>query len=147
VSIAETSLVGTWKLLSREDMTSDGERRSEPILGSDPIAYLMYDAAGNFAVQFMRRNRGSKEGDAEQLPLGVANNSGAVNGYDAYFGRYNVAADGMVTQELVGALSPADVGKVVTRQCRVEDGKLVIELATMNGGERVTRTLRWERVG
>jgi hypothetical protein len=147
VSGSETSLVGTWKLLSREDMTSDGQRRTEPIMGSDPIAYLMYDAAGNFAVQFMRRDRGSKEDGDERLALGVANNSGAVNGYDAYFGRYTVGADGMVTQELVGALSPADVGKVVTRQCRVEDGKLVIELETMNDGERVTRTLRWERAG
>jgi Lipocalin-like domain len=147
MSITETSLVGTWKLLLREDTTSDGERRTEPILGSDPIAYLMYDAAGNFAVQFMRRDRQCGRGDAEQLPLGLTNNSGAVNGYDAYFGRYRVGADGVVTQELVGALSPADVGKVVTRQCRVEDGKLVIELDTMNDGERVTRTLRWERAG
>jgi Lipocalin-like domain len=147
MSITETFLVGTWKLLLREDMTSAGERRSEPTLGSDPIGYLMYDAAGNFAVQFMRRDRQCGRGDAEQLPLGVANNSGAVNGYDAYFGRYRVGADGAVTQELVGALSPADVGKVVTRRCRVEDGKLVIELKTMNNREEVTRTLRWERVG
>lgn len=51
---AEKSLVGTWKLLSREDVTSDGQQRTEPILGADPLAYLMYDAAGHFAVQFMR---------------------------------------------------------------------------------------------
>jgi hypothetical protein len=55
VAIAsETSPVGTWKLLSREDVTSDGQRRMEPKLGSDPVSYLMYDASGHFAVQFMR---------------------------------------------------------------------------------------------
>ena len=147
VSGSQTSLVGTWKLLSREDMTSDGQRRSEPNLGRDPIAYLMYDAAGNFSVQFMRRDRGSEQGDAGRLPLGAANNGVAVSGYDAYFGRYTVGADGTVTQELVGALSPGDVGKVVTRRYRVEEAELVIELETMNDGERVTRILRWERVG
>lgn len=34
------SLVGTWKLLSREDRTAGGERRIDPVMGADPIAYL-----------------------------------------------------------------------------------------------------------
>jgi hypothetical protein len=36
---------------------------------------------------------------------------------------------------------------VVTRHYRVEERDLVIELEVMNKGERVRRTLRWERVG
>ena len=132
VAIAsETSLVGTWKLLSREDVTSDGQKRTEPKLGSDPVSYLMYDASGHFAVQFMRRDRRSAQG---------------ADGYDAYFGKYSVA-DGTVTQELEGALSPSDVGKVVTRHFRVEGGDLVITLdATASDGVPVTRTLRWQRL-
>ena len=47
------SLIGTWTLLTRVEVTSDGHRRIDPILGPDPIAYLIYDAAGHFAVQFM----------------------------------------------------------------------------------------------
>ena len=144
---SETSLVGTWKLLSREDVTCDGRRRTDPILGTKPIAYLMYDAGGHFAVQFMRRDRGSAEAAAEQSRGGIANNSIAINGYDAYFGRYTVGADGTVTQELVGALSPGDVGKVVTRRFRINGAELVIDLeTTASDGESVTRTLRWQRV-
>ena len=144
---AGRSLVGTWKLLSREDVASDGQRRIDPILGLNPIAYLMYDAAGHFAVQFMRRDRGSGECVAERSPVGSANNSGAINGYDAYFGRYTVGADGTVTQELVGALSPGDVGKVVTRRFQTNGAELVIDLeTTASDGELVTRTLRWQRV-
>ena len=132
---AEKSLVGTWKLLSREDVTSDGQQRTEPILGADPLAYLMYDAAGHFAVQFMRRDR-------------TACASGAVNGYDAYFGRYTVADDSTVTQELIGALSPGDVGKIVTRRFQIKGAELVIALeTTASDGSVVTRTLRWQRVG
>jgi len=145
----ERSLVGTWELLSRGDVTSDGQRRIDPILGADPVAYLMYDAAGHFAVQFMRRNRGLADGSApERTLVGGTNNSGAVHGYDAYFGRYVLRSDGTVTQELVGALSPGDVGKVVTRRFQISCDELVIELATTaSDGVPVTRTLRWQRVG
>jgi hypothetical protein len=146
--VAEKSLVGTWKLLSREEVTSDGQRRTDPILGADPLAYLMYDAAGHFAVQFMRRDRTACGSTAEQLRVGHANNSGAVKGYDAYFGRYIVADDSTVTQELIGALSPGDVGKIVTRRFQIKGAELVIALeTTASDGEAVTRTLRWQRVG
>lgn len=131
-----TSLVGTWELLSREDVASGGQRRVEPNLGSDPVAYLMYDATGHFAVQFMRRDRQIAEGKGVPIV-----------GYDAYFGRYSVSADGMVTQELIGALSPGDVGKVVTRRFHINGSELVISLdATSGDGEAVTRTLRWRRL-
>jgi hypothetical protein len=147
-AVAEKSLVGTWKLLSRDDVTSDGQRRTDPILGTNPVAYLIYDAAGHFAVQFMRRDRGANGRVADRARVGDANNSGAVNGYDAYFGRYTVADDGTVTQELIGALSPGDVGKIVTRRFQIKDAELVIVLeTTASDGDAVTRTLRWQRVG
>src|SRR4051812_36895341 len=111
-----TSLVGTWKLLSREDVTAAGKQLTETNLGSHPIAYLIYDSGGNFAAQFMRRDRETTNHSAGPLHTGGANNTGAIDGYDAYFGRYNVVSDGTVTQELLGALSPRDVGKVVTRR-------------------------------
>ena len=143
----ERSLVGRWELLSREDLTSDGQRRIEPNLGSDPVAYLLYDAAGHFAVRFMRRDRKPAQDAPAQRTAGSSNNSRALLGYDAYFGRYTAGADGTVTQELLGALSQRDVGKVVTRQFRINGGELVITLeATASDGEPVTRTLRWKRL-
>jgi hypothetical protein len=89
----------------------------------------MYDPTGHFAVQFMRRDRRDSSG-----------------GYDAYFGKYAVA-DGTVTQELEGALSPGDVGKVVTRRFRIDGDELVITLEAMaSDGAPVTRRLRWQRL-
>jgi hypothetical protein len=40
-----SQLIGTWRLVSREDRTLDGQPRVDPILGADPIAVLIYDAA------------------------------------------------------------------------------------------------------
>jgi hypothetical protein len=145
VAVGQKSLVGTWELLSREDVASDGRLRIDSILGNNPVAYLMYDAAGHFAVQFMKRDRGSVEGVIERQ--GATNNSAAIHGYDAYFGRYTVPQEGTVTQELVGALSPSDVGKVVTRRFHIDGAQLVIELeTTASDDEPVTRRLRWQRV-
>jgi hypothetical protein len=146
-AISQFSLVGTWKLKLREDRTLDGHIRIDPVLGADPVAYLMYDSAGHFAAQFMRRNRDLTASEPVQATRHASNNSTAVNGYDAYFGRYELGSDGTVTQTLEGALSPTDVGKIVTRKFCVSDAELVIELATTTShGESVTRTLRWQRV-
>ena len=100
--LSET-LPGTWQLVSRIDITASGERRPEPSLGEDPVALLIYDRSGNFAAQFMRRDRSI---DVPDGPTNARNNSRAQGGYDAYFGTYTIDdKSGTVTQRLTGALS------------------------------------------
>ncbi len=72
-----------------------------------------------------------------------------MGGYDAYFGLYTVDDErGTVTQRLLGALSPENVGSVLTRAMEVSGDTLVIRLQTTVGdGTEVTRTLTWRRVG
>jgi Lipocalin-like domain len=145
-------LVGTWELVSRIDRTATGERRVEPLLGEDPVALLYYDRSGHFAAQFMRRNRAvSSVPDADTADSGsvATNNSRARGGYDAYFGTYTVdEARGTVTQRLLGALSPENVGQVLTRAMTVDGTALTITLETAAaGGEPVIRCLTFTRVG
>lgn len=142
-----SDLIGTWELVSREDRTAAGERRVDPGLGADPIGVLTYDSGGRFAAQFMKRDRSAPAPEAGPGPAG-ANNSRAVGGYDAYFGEYTVDdGKGAVTQKLLGALSPENVGMTLTRVMSVEADVLTIELATTTvAGEPVTRTLRWRRI-
>lgn len=139
-------LPGTWRLLSRIDVTAAGERRPEPSLGEDPEALLIYDRAGHFAAQFMRRDRSVEVPDA---PGGAKNNSRAQGGYDAYFGTYTIDDEhSTVTQCLLGALSRENVGAVLTRAMDVRDDTLIIRLDTAAAdGTAVTRTLTWTRVG
>ncbi|HEX3061145.1 MAG TPA: lipocalin-like domain-containing protein [Usitatibacter sp.] len=140
------TLPGTWRLLSRIDIAANGERRVDPSLGEDPVAILFYDRSGNFAAQFMKRDR-SGNADAGAGP--AKNNSRAKDGYDAYFGSYTIDdAAGTVTQKLAGALSKENVGQVLTREMKVEGDQLTIELETTSSeGDPVRRTLRWARVG
>jgi hypothetical protein len=145
-TVLSESLPGTWQLLSRIDVTASGERRPEPSLGEDPLAYLIYDRSGHFAAQFMRRDRSI---DVPDGPSGAKNNSKAQGGYDAYFGTYTTDdAHGTVTQHLLGALSKENVGSVLTRAMDVRGDTLVIRLdTTAADGTALTRTLTWRRVG
>lgn len=143
--LSET-LPGSWQLLSRIDITASGERRPEPSLGEDPVALLIYDRGGNFAAQFMRRDRSV---DVPEGASGARNNSRAQGGYDAYFGTYTIDDEnGTVTQHLTGALSRENVGLVLTRAMAVARDTLIITLDTNAAdGAPVTRTLTWRRVG
>jgi len=145
MSPLSATLPGTWKLLSRVDVTAAGERRPEPALGEDPLALLIYDRGGHFAAQFMRRDRSV---DVPDGPRGAKNNSRAQGGYDAYFGTDTIDDEqGTVTQHLLGALSRENVGVVLTRAMQVHGDSLVIKLdTTTSDGTAVTRTLTWQRV-
>jgi hypothetical protein len=139
-------LPGTWSLVSRVDVAADGAKHPDPALGADPVALLIYDTAGHFAAQFMKRDREGTQQDGRQ---GAGNNTQAVGGYDAYFGTYSVDdSTGVVTQKLDGALSRAHVGAVLAREMAVAGDTLTISLRTNAvDGTPVTRTLTWKRVG
>lgn len=139
-------LIGTWSLRSRVDVTAAGERVTEPMLGSDPIALVYFDRAGNFAAQFMKRDRAAPA--PPPVAAAAANNTRAVDGYDAYFGTYAIdEASGVVTTTLTGAVAREHVGAVLTRAMRVDGDTLTITLGTTApDGRPVTRTLTWSRI-
>ena len=139
-------LIGTWRMLSRIDRDASGRPVDEPTLGSDPLALLFFDGAGNFGAQFMKRDR--RVAVAAQVFTGQ-NNTTAIGGYDAYFGTYEVDdTSGDVQTRLVGALSPGHVGATMMRNMKVEKGQLVIQLTTTTSDNTlVHRTLTWERAG
>ena len=136
---------GVWWLLSREDKAMDGSLRIDPTLGPDAKGILTY-ANGRFAAQFMKRDR-SDVSDTNKPAIG-ANNTGAIGGYDAYFGTYSVDEEsGKVAHRLEGALSAENVGVEVSRTLTVNGDSLVIQLETTTiDSEPIVRTLTWERV-
>lgn len=144
-SDSTNDFIGVWWLLSREDRAKDGSLRIDPTLGPDAKGILTY-ANGRFAAQFMKRDR-SNITDVAAPSVGK-NNTGAVGGYDAYFGTYSVDDDtGEVLHRLEGALTAENVGVEVSRTLTVTGTNLVIQLETTTlDGEPVTRTLTWERV-
>ena len=145
------SIVGLWRLVSREDYDRSGRRLIDPILGADPLGLLAFSAT-RFAAQFSRRDRGSAGTAAVATTSAApaqagANNSAAADGYDAYFGSYTVDAQaGRITTHLEGSIVPANVGLTLTREIRVSGDRLYIRLETNTpDGVPITRTLTFER--
>lgn len=140
-----SEILGSWRLVSREDYDAEGRRHIDPILGGDPLGFLTF-APGAFAAQFMKRDRGAST--SSQATAAGVNNTGAVDGYDAYFGRYEVdAREGAITVTLEGSISPANIGLTLRRDIRSAGNRLWIRLATTAAdGTPVTRILTFERI-
>jgi Lipocalin-like domain len=140
------NMIGIWWLLSRVDIAADGNLCIDPTLGAEPFGILTY-APSHFAAQFMKRNR-STDNEANPSIQGQ-NNTGAVGGYDAYFGTYEVnEMNGEVLHRLQGALTPDNIGLEVSRNLNVDGDRLEIRLDTTTAeGEPVERTLTWKRIG
>jgi hypothetical protein len=74
--------VGTWRLVSQHSLYPDGT--SKPSRGENPEGIIIYDAAGNMAVQLMRTDEQATEfTDLSELKT-------AMQGFLAYYGHYEV---------------------------------------------------------
>ncbi len=140
------SILGVWRLTSREDVDSLGDIRVDPILGPNPLGILCF-APNHFAAQFMRQDRAIDESAHDQIQS--KNNSSAVNGYDAYFGTYILdATKGTLSIYLEGSISPSNIGSSFLRDIRIVNDELVIQLqTTTEDGTQITRTLTFSRLG
>ena len=140
------TILGIWKLKSREDVDAAGQVHIDPFLGPDPLGVLCFGPT-HFAAQFMKRDRSRQE----NVPLRVQakNNTAAVNGYDAYFGTYTVdEIGGTLTTYLEGSISPENIGATYVRSVRVVDNELIIQLdTTALDGTAVIRTNIFSRIG
>ena len=132
-------LLGSWKLVSYETRDPAG-RTGRPY--GNAVGRISYDENGNMAGQVMRPDRRGVESgdhDAEQITT-------AFLGYIAYFGTYEVAADGTsVVHHVQGALNPAWVGGDQVRRLRFDGDRLVLSADVRKNGVVITHTLTWER--
>src|SRR4029079_16352132 len=101
-----------------------------------------YDENGNMSGQVMRPGRAPVEfgeGAAQQVRA-------AYLGYIAYFGTYEIAADGKsVVHHVEGALNPGWVGGDQVRALRFDGDRLVLSADVSKHDGTVPHTLTWER--
>lgn len=139
-----TAIVGVWGLTRREDYDQQGNRLIDPHLGGSPLGLLCF-SNDNFSAQFSKRDRSDIP---DSVAVQTANNSSAVDGYDAYFGRYWIDETGeAIVVHLEGSITAANTGQEFTRVARASDDQLLIRLTTStDDGIPITRTLSFERL-
>jgi hypothetical protein len=154
-STPSSPVIGTWLLESIVDTLPDGS--VDRWMGPHPTGAIVYSPSGYMGVQFMRDPRpGFAPGittDADAAPghlfdsLPPESMREVLNGYYAYFGRYQVTAAGdSVTHFVEASLRPHEVGITYRRAIRIDGDRLFISLHTEDGGFRRHRVLTWTRV-
>ena len=130
---SSSDFVGAWELASIESRNESGqwETAALPMTGS-PVGMIMYDDLGNMSVHITGSPRGVET--PPELPE-------IVNGYVAYYARYQVDSDaGTVTHHRRGHINPDLADLSVVRYFEFSGDVLTLTVAP----ERTLR-LNWVR--
>jgi hypothetical protein len=139
-------LIGTWRLISWENRSVDGQKISYP-LGKDAVGYIMYmyNEDGYMFVAIMRPNRvrfsaGDLLGGNTEEKVQVANT------YVSYCGRYEFRGD-TVIHHVDLSLFPNWVGVEQERLVELAGNRLTLSTRPiLLGGMQRTAHLIWKRV-
>jgi hypothetical protein len=137
-------LIGRWHLMSFEE--GSGETTGYP-LGRDATGQIVYDPAGNMAVQIMKAGR-PKFASGDQGVGTIEEMAAALGGYVAYCGTYSVDETArVVTHSLTMSLFPNWVGTAQRRHVVFNGDQLTLSTPPMpfSGQTRVYRAV-WRRV-
>jgi len=137
-------LIGTWKLVSCEARSSNGEV-SYPY-GRNAFGMLVYDSGGNVFVLLMRRDR--PKFTSNDLFRGTPEETKtAFEGFNAYCGTYEVNEEKRtITHHIEGCSFPNWVGKDQERFFKRSGDQLTLSTAPMPlGGIQSTVHLIWTR--
>jgi hypothetical protein len=135
-------LIGTWRLLSWENRSVDGQI-SYP-LGKDAVGYIMYNPDGYMFVAIMRPNR-LKFAVGDLLSGSTEEKAQAASTYVSYCGRYAFRGD-TVVHHVELSLYPNWVGVEQERLVELTGNRLTLSTRPLLLGViQQTAHLVWER--
>jgi hypothetical protein len=136
-------LVGRWKLISAEDLRSNGEVGRYP-WGRHPVGWIVIDPRGYLYLQIMSSDPpvfDPNTSPAEQMQAAL------LNTYISYYGPYTInEAEGSISFKVLGAGRPDYVGTDQRRFFKVAGDTLSFGPARSTTGEQLMRRLTLERV-
>ena len=140
-----SEFVGTWRLISYSDVTSDGQTTYP--MGRNAHGRITYEAGGRMAVQLADPDRAAFAA-SDPRSATDAEVRAAFNSYLAYYGSYSVDADrGIVVHHLEMSWIPNWTGGDQVRYFDLQGGRLTLKTPPIlfDGAERVA-SLVWERL-
>jgi hypothetical protein len=116
------SLVGTWKLVSAEDVDPKTGQWVPFTFGDPPSGYFIYDHSGHASVQIMTTPPTAIATPDSPTPAEALE---IFNRYIAYFGTYTTD-EANIYHQVEGAWDPSQVGSVQTRPYELDGDTLII---------------------
>jgi hypothetical protein len=136
-------LVGTWTLVSVDNVKPDGTR-IQPY-GFHPDGLLMFDAQGRYSVQIFRPGR-AKFASNDKSKGTPEENQATVEGTNSHFGRYTVSeAEHVITFQIEHASFPNWEGTQQRRSFTLEGGELRYTVRTTTTGGAEIGEVTWKR--
>jgi len=128
----QSQLVGTWRLISAEDVDPDTGQWVPYTFGNPPSGYFIYDNTGHASIQIMTTPPQTIANPKKVTPEEAL---AIFNAYIAYYGTYTVDSAN-ITVQVEGSLNPTQVGSAQVRPYQLSGDTLII-------GDQVTykRTL------
>jgi hypothetical protein len=137
-------LLGTWRLVSYQDIDEDGATSEGP-LGPAPTGLLHYLADGYMAVSMMRTGDDclgdDRRGDDR---LGGGEPGGQYETFMGYAGRWDLA-DGRVIHRAEVSAHPFQIGTDQVRELVLDGDELTLYGNRPNSDRPQRRMLRWRR--
>jgi hypothetical protein len=138
----DRQLVGTWRLVSVDNVGSDGSRVA--LYGPNPTGLLMFDAHGRYASQIMRAER-PRFASGKKSDGTPAEYKATAQGVNAHFGEY--AADrtgGRIVFRIQHALFPNWEGTTQEREFTLEGDELKYRVPAPTSGGGIDEVV-WRR--
>ena len=138
----DNPLLGTWTLVSVDDVRPDGKR---PIFGPDPQGMLIFDAGGRYSLQICETDRPKFAGNDRNKGT-AEENLAAVKGCNPHWGRYAVNhADKTIVFKIDHALFKNWEGTEQKRKFTLEGDELTYTVPNPSEGNVSNPVLLWRR--
>jgi Lipocalin-like domain len=118
----QSQLVGTWRLMSAEDLDPATGKWIPYTFGNPPSGYFIYDATGHASIQIMTTPPVKIATPDSPTPVEALE---IFNGYIAYYGTYTVDAEN-IHHQVEGAWDPSQVGSDQVRPYELCGDTLII---------------------
>ena len=135
-------ILGTWKLVSTEQKTPEGEAHPFPNFGAHPIGFLVYSADGYVCFEMMNPERPRPVAGHE---LSEEEKKALVDDFASFCGTWELnEKDSIMIHRPQTSWNPALIGLELHRSFVLEGDRLIFHGTGAQSG--VTSTITWERV-
>lgn len=141
----KTELLGSWTLVSVENINSDGTKNLP--YDVNPRGILFFDEKGNYAIEIYKNER-PKIISGDKNKCTPEENAAIVQGSNAHFGVYEIDENQkVITFKIKTASFPNWEGTTQKRSYTYMDNKLkYVVTNTTQGGKSVTAEVVWKKL-
>ncbi|MEN2401384.1 lipocalin-like domain-containing protein [Flavobacterium sp. MC2016-06] len=141
----QTALLGSWKLISVENINADGTKTFP--YGTDPKGILFFDGNENYAIQIYKKER-TKIISGDKNNCTPEENASIVQGSNSHFGQYEIdETTKTITFKIKTASFPNWENTEQKRSYTYNNDELKYVVAnTTQGGKSVTAVVIWKKL-